>query len=314
MSLDTYTYCWKQVLLRCPKAGPFLAQTWTNWAFRNIAEQRRWTWLQKPGQFLMNDVVSAGTASVTVGTPDVVGTGTAWDGSLIGRQFRSGVNYPIYTISNVTDATHLTLDALWGGPTLTDVTYLIYNAYMTVPDDFLSFITAWDPAFNWQLWTQITQEQINMWDSQRSNTGSNAWVFSFRDYNPLPTGSPALPRFEVWPHQLSAKPYPFLYQARATDLNDFGAQLPRYIRGDVLVEGALWQAALWPGADRDNPNPYFNLSLASQHKERFLREVMTMEMQDDELSDIDITYQGYLGLPMATIPLGDSRWLQSHAF
>jgi hypothetical protein len=314
MSLDTYTYCWKQVLLRCPKAGPFLAQTWTNWAFRQIAEQRRWSWLQKPSQFLVNDVVRAGTASLTVGDPNVVGTGTAWDGTLVGRQFRCGLNYPIYTISGVPDATHLTLDSLWGGPSITDGTYLIYNAYMTVPEDFLSFITAWDPAFNWQLWTQITQEQLNMWDSQRSNSGT-AWVFSFRDYNPLtPPGTPALPRFEIWPHQFSAKPYPFLYQARCQDLTDAGAALPRYIRGDVLIEGALWQAALWPGASTDSPNPYFNLSLASQHQARFRRAVMDMEMQDDELSDIDVTYQSCLGMQMAAIPLGDSRWLQSHAF
>jgi hypothetical protein len=314
MALDTFTYCWKSVLLQCPKAGPMLAQRWVNWSFRKIAEQRRWTWLQKSSQFLINDVVSTGTATTVAGSPIVTGVGTAWDGTLIGRQFRCGISYPIYTISNVDNgAQTLTLDAVWGGPSITGGSYLIYNAYMTVPSDFHAFISAWDPAFNWQLWTDVTQAELNQWDSQRANSGT-AWVFSFRDYDPLtPAGTPPLPRYEIWPPQFSAKPYPFLYEARATDLNDTGASLPRYIRGDVLVEGALWQAALWPGADRENPNPYFNLSLASQHKENFLRDVYDMERQDDEMSDIDVTYQS-VPKNMAPLAYGDSRYMQSHAF
>ena len=314
MSLDTYDYCLRQVMLRCPMANYQLASTWTNWAFRKIGETRRWSWLIKQGQFLVNNVYSTGTVAANFNDSTVTGTGTAWTTGMIGRQFRVGTSYPIYTIAAVDDiAQTLTLDQPWGGDAVTLGTYLIYNAYFTVPTDFHSFVSLWDPAFNWQLWTNITQAELNMWDSQRASSGT-AWVASFRDYNPLTAaGTPALPRYELWPPQLSQKVYPFLYESRPVDLTDAGSALPRYIRGDVLIEGALWQAALWPGPSKDQPNAYFSLQLGLTHQRNFERIVMELERQDDELSDDMIQYSTYTSMPFAAIPLGDSRWLQSHA-
>lgn len=313
--LDTYSQCWKRVLERCPLAGSFLAQEWIQWSFRKIGETRRWSWLVKQGQFLVNNVYSTGTVAANFNDATITGTGTAWDGSMVGRQFRIGTSYPIYTIALVDDVNQIiTLDQPWGGDAVTAGTYLIYNAYFVVPDDFHSFISMWDPAFNWQLWTNITQAELNMWDSQRASSGT-AWVASFRDYNPLTAiSTPGLPRYELWPPQFSQKVYPFLYEARPVDLNNYGAALPRYIRGDVLVEGALWQAALWPGPSKDQPSPYFNINLAMVHQKNFERMVYELERQDDEISDDLISYGTYTSMPFAAIPLGDSKFLQNHAF
>jgi hypothetical protein len=130
----------------------------------------------------------------------------------------------------------------------------------------------------------------------------------------VPPGSPALPRYEIWPHQYAAKCYPFMYEARWQDLNDTGAALPRYIRGDVLVEGALWQCAMWPGPTATQPNPYFNLTLAKMHQDNFTKAMYELERQDDELNDQIVQYTNYLNLPWAPIPFADSRFLQSHSF
>jgi hypothetical protein len=84
--------------------------------------------------------------------------------------------------------------------------------------------------------------------------------------------------------------------------------------GDVLVEGALWQCASWPGPNVSTPNVYFNLTLARMHQQNFERMVMELERQDDELSDQIVQYHNFLNLPWAPIPFADSRFLQSHSF
>lgn len=128
-----------------------------------------------------------------------------------------------------------------------------------------------------------------------------------------PTQSAGLPRYELWPHQTAQYVYPFLYEARPVDLSDTNAVLPRYIRGDVLVEMALAMAAEWPGPSADKPNPYYDLRLAAMHTARAEQMIMELERQDDEVYEQDLTYSfATLGWPFAT-PLGDSAWLQSHA-
>lgn len=308
MALSTYDDLTRGVVLRCPAASIFLARQWISYAFRDVAERRRWSWLWKRGQFLLHALVNDGTAQVVQGSPNVVGTGTSFSSALINRQFRIGLQVPIYTITAVADATHLTLNEPWGGASASGVGYEIYNAYVTVPTDFQSFISVWDPRYNWQLWTNTTQSELNTWDAQRASQGT-AYVLSPIDYDT--TVTPPLPRYEIWPHVKQAYSYPFLYISRAQDLEDANASLPRYIRGDVLLEMALAQAARWPGAGQEK-NPYFNLALAMQHDARALKMVQEMETQDDELNESDLMLYAPTQLPFAPIPWGDSRWLQNH--
>ena len=312
MSLSTYAGLWRQVLLRCPMASPFLCQEWIQYRFRNIVERRKWSWLICNGQFVVNAAIQAGTVDVTRGSASVVGTGTGWDASVITRQFRTSYTYPIYTILDLDVGTQtLTLHQAWGGSTATGQGYKIWQAYYTVPSDFHAFTTVVDPAYNWQLWLQIQQAEINMWDAQRSNQGTS-WVVAPYDYCDSTFANPPLPRYEFWPHTLVDRVYPFLYESRPADLNDADGSLPRYIPGDVLLEGALADAARWPGPSKDRPNPYFNLGLAMQHEQRFLDQVYRLEVQDDEVQENNVQYGGMGGLPFATIPMMDARWLQSH--
>lgn len=279
-----------------------------NNAWRRIAERMSWSFLWREGQFLLNTVVKAGTVTVTRNSAGVVGVGTAFDATMIGRQFRTGTNTPIYTVSAVADATNLTLDRVWGGATASTQGYEIYNAYVTVPSDWHSFITVWDPRHNWQLHHNVGQDMVNGWDAQRTNSGSPPYLLAMRDYDTV--SSPPLPRLEVWPHVKSEYVLPFIYEARATDLEDVGATLPRYIRGDVLLEGALAECARWPGPSKEHVNPYFNLQLAREHDGRFERWVAELQRQDSEVVEQDVRYQ-VASLPYAPIP--SASWLQAHA-
>lgn len=406
--LDTYNQIWNRVMLRCPALSPKLAQDFVVNAFRRLAETRRWSWLVRFGQFIAPPVYNTGTVSVTQNSTTVTGVGTVFTSDMVGRQFRIGLTAPIYTIAQFVSSTQVELDSVWGGTTAVTQTYSIYQCYFTPPTDFHQFICLWDPAFNWQLWLDVQQSEINIWDAQRGNVG-NAYVVSFRDYttsqvgvvasplqvlgagpDPISAGQflgPAdavfsveittggasgtavfrwkkndgsytslvttdasgfaqdlqdgvqvafptaqtyvlgdiwiirctaipnagLPRYELWPHQQTNHVYPFLYEARATDLNDTNAVLPRYIRGDVLLELALEEVCLWPGPSTDKPNVYYSAKTAEYHGTRARKMIELLEVQDDNVFEQDLTYQyPAIAWAMAT-PLGDAKFLQSHA-
>jgi hypothetical protein len=318
VALDTYAGLWRRVKLHAPDVSPLLAQDWITRSFREVAERRCWSWLLKPGQFVLPVVVKDGTVTVTLNSAAVTGNAAAaaaWSTSLIGRQFRIGSSTPIYTITDVTTVVAandtLTLDQVWGAATAAAQNYEIYQAYVTVPSDFHSFIAVIDPSQNWRLWAnRWSQGDLNAWDAARTNAGSSYTLVPFA-YDT--TTTPPRPRYELWPHQKAAYVYPYLYEIRATDLGDSGAVLPFYIRGDVLLEGALAKAARWPGVT-GAPNPYYDLVLAREHETRFQQQVAELGRQDDEVLEQDIQYyQGWNSLPWAPFP-GDAAWLQKHEF
>lgn len=119
-------------------------------------------------------------------------------------------------------------------------------------------------------------------------------------------------RYEFWPHVQAEYVLPYLYVKRHPDLSASGATLPYLIRGDVLVEGALADAARWPGPSREQKSSYYSLGLADRHQLNFERMVGELERQDDELFEQDLKYQMFTaGLPWAPFP-GDARFWQSH--
>jgi len=268
----------------------------------------------------MYPLYNGGTVTTTQGSTTVTGIGTAFTAAMAGRQFRLTTTTPIYTVTAVDIVLQtLTLDLPWGPASYIGHAYEIYSAYVSPPTDFNYFLTVWDPNFNWQLHLNITQREVNTWDAQRSNRGQ-AYLVSPRDYY-TPSGSTIpLPRFEVWPHVTSAYVLPFLYLSRATDLQDSGALLPRYIRGDVLLELALAEAARWPGPGLSvnekgytrPSNPYFNLQLAQMHEAKAEFMINELERQDEEISIMNVQYDSITRLPWAPLPTDSSFW-QKHA-
>lgn len=313
MALSTYDGLVRQVKLRCPAASLFLARQWIDYAFRQFWDRKLWSWQRKRGQFLLDQAIISGTATVTRGSTTVTGVGTTWLTGPVdptAHQFRVGTQTPIYTVQSVTSDTQLDLTEVWGGTTASGANYSIYNAYVTVPSDFQNFITVWDPQYNWQLELNVTQEELNAWDAQRANTGV-AYTVTSLDFNDV-FNTPPLARYEIWPHQRAQYVYPFMYVSRPPDLSDPGATLPRAIRGDVLLELAMAQAARWPGAAKDQPNPYFNLALAQAHEMRGQGMLTELQRTDDEIMTNDVSYMSLSAMPFASIPWGDARYLQSH--
>lgn len=319
MAYDTYAGIWGKVLLRCPLAGPSLAQDWVKNAFRRLTERRTvgWSWTRKSGQFLFNALYNTGTVDATFNNSTITGHGTAFTSAMVGRQFRVSTQTPIYTILSVNvgaQTLQLTLDgtsaAVWGGNTVTLSGYQIFNAYQTAPADFKRLITVYDPLRNWRLRLNVQAAEINAIDPQRSAQGPSYAVVDLGYDN---STSPPTARYEFWPYQMAQYVYPFLYISRPPDLDDSGATLPREIRGDVLLDMALAEAAKWPGPSQDKPNPYFDLHLALLHDQRAEQMIGELEVRDDEIYEEDVTMQTLQGLPFAVIPMLDSSWMQEHS-
>lgn len=310
--LSTYEDLWKGLLLRCPSASAWLARQWLDYAFRQLWDRKLWSWQRRQGQYIFDAAISTGTADATRGSFTIVGHGTAWTTDSVNHQFRLGLSTPIYTIASV-DPVGQTLDLtqVWGAPTALGATYSIYNAYQTAPSDFETHVVIYDPRYNWALALGVTQEELDVWDAQRANIGNTSYVCASRDFEDV-FNVPPLPRFEFWPHQQAACVLPFTYISRPPDLSDPGAQLPRMIRGDVLLEMALAQAARWPGASKDAPNPYFNLALAMQHEARATAMVNDLVRTDEEVMVSEVTYMSLASQNIPAIAWGDSKWLQSH--
>lgn len=317
--LDTFSSISSSLLARCPVADLLLSRQWVSHTFRRIMERRRWSSLTKYGQFIFPQVYNTGTVTVTQNSTTVTGVGTAFTAAMVGLQFRPTATVPIYTINSVNvGAQTLTLDFPYGAATQTTLGFEIFSAYPIVPTDFHSFITAVDPANNWRLWiNMLSQADLDAIDPRRSYAGSYPYLILFHDYaspdlmTALNLSGPPLPRMEVWPHVKVNKVVPFMYETRWTDLEDANASLPRYIRGDVLLEGALAQAAAWPGPE-GRPNPMFNLNLSIYHKTEFERMVNELERQDDEIWEQNINYSDWFLFPYAPFPLTAS-YIQTHA-
>jgi lantibiotic modifying enzyme len=75
---------------------------------------------------------------------------------------------------------------------------------------------------------------------------------------------------------------------------------------------ALAEAAKWPGPSEDKKNPYFNLTLAKAHELKVEYMIAELERQDDEISNMSVSYDTITRLPWAPLPMDASFW-QKHA-
>lgn len=120
-----------------------------------------------------------------------------------------------------------------------------------------------------------------------------------------------VPRYEMWPRPIGASyVYPYMYAAKLPALTDEQPQLPEFIarRGDVLLEMALTNLALWPGTS-NQPNPYVNPGVSNIHRIAAEKMIYELETKDDSTAIKNLVYQG---LPFMG-PWQDGSWLQTHA-
>ncbi len=184
MPIDTFTTLWNRLLLRAPAVGPGLAQDLVRDSFQQLAERRTWSWRRGSSAFFPHIFYDAGTANTVFNSPYITGNGTAWDVSWVGSQFRGGAipsAFPTYTILAVLSPASILLDKPWAGASTNALQYQIFQCYFPVPSDFQSFESLTNPTNSFQIWTNLTQADLDRMDPQRVTSGV-VYAAAFYDY------------------------------------------------------------------------------------------------------------------------------------
>lgn len=305
MSDSTFEQLWKRLLVYYPELPLPLAQEFINTAYSQALAEYKWSGLRGQGEFFIPAPYSDGTVDVSQGSATVNGNSTTFTLSMIGRQLIIGGKAPFYTIIGTTPST-LTLDRVYGGESLTATPYVVQLVYITAPSDFSSWLSIVDVERNWKLHTNWTSEQLDAFDAQRKHAVNTFILASTSPNTTSVVGQAGLPRFELYPRAQGPKSYPFKY-LKKLPLLSAPSDTPLFpIRGDVLRHGALAELALWPGT-KQLKNPYFDMQQYATHFERFKKELIPCEKEDQELAQTMITYADQM--PFAPL---DAQWIQEH--
>lgn len=159
---------------------------------------------------------------------------------------------------------------------------------VVMPVDFGSFEVVVDKARQVRLSFTHSVADLGWLDPGGVGTGEPVALIAM-------TSQPYNPADPSQRGQVRYAPYPLGVAALTCIYN---RQMPRLIDGqpfngvladgaEVLVAGALMQAAMWPGTS-DKPNPYFNAALAQSKGLEFKHGIQMLSLRDDEQYPTDL--------------------------
>ncbi len=279
----TFEQCWRKVLLYVPNLPAFLAREFVQQAYGRAAEMRPWAWKRKD-TLLQTAASRSLTVTFTQGSTAIT-SAAAFVAADAGRQIKV-TSIPIYTIDSVTDASNAVLLETYLGASGA-ATATILDAYLVCPADFGSFHLIVDPSNRRVVPFWVSDEYLNLVDPHRTSSDTQARLLVHKG---LSTRTATLNQvlYEWWPQPTSAKTFPARYFTRPqllADTDAFKGVLGE--RGDVLVTGALAEAARWPGTN-ERPNPYFSLQNHQLLNAQFQKDLLALELRDDDVYGMDL--------------------------
>ncbi len=304
MNQETFESLWKALLVYAPDCPLPLVREFVNTSYSRVLAAGAWSALRGDGEFQIPDPVTIAGASVTKNDAVILTASAA--AAHIGRQLYVD-HAPFYTVIAATPGVSLTLDRPYVGETSASTQVIVELVYVTVPSDFLHFLSVTDNQENWRLHTGILSETLDLWDEQRTSTGSS-WVVASTTPVPLTIAATGgFPRYEFWPRPSAAKAFSFKYIKKPALLSAAGDKLVFPIRGDAVKHGAMAELSLWPGT-AERKNPYFSLDLARTFEEKFQLDLISTQREDQEIVQTMVQYSDE-DIPLAPL---DGEFIQSH--
>lgn len=153
------------------------------------------------------------------------------------------------------------------------------DTHLTCPADFASFKVVVDEDRQIRIPFNYTLEQLAHADPASTTSGQpTALVAATPSTDVLTLGRA---RYQYFPAGTACTLTAVYHRQgdRLTDTDVFTGVLAD--GAEVLVAGALAQAALWPGTS-DKPNPYFNAGLAQAKANEFRIGIQALSLRDDE--------------------------------
>lgn len=240
-----------------------------NRAHQQILESFDWTFL------LTNTVInsalpkSAGTVTVSQGSPIVIGTGTAFTtadrGSFLWAGGMQGAPVPVQGTQGVAT---LTLSSPWAGPTLVNASYVLTPLYYLVEGALEIFAIR-----SLTLLDKLTREDLNDRDPARIAQGgapATAWA-------PAPVSPDGSVRVELWPVCSDLRPYLIDYKRMAPRLvNDVDLPLCPY----AVIEAKAARTAMQMLYASTGQQSY--ALLAQQYEAQYAEELDNAKSEDSK--------------------------------
>lgn len=306
--------------------SPRLAQTFINYAWRDLLNAREWSFLIAEGGFDAPLLINAGTVNVTQNSASVVADTTAGAAlnavvaatpALTARQFRVGQGGSLYNITAWNNGTRtLTLDRPFLEPSNATAQYSVYQCYFPPPPqakqtsglyDFARYTSIKDPINGFPLSTETGMAWLDWRDPQRNVADLAYGIF---DYKADSLGNPL---YEFWPHPTSGQTYQCTYKRLGLAFTTGAQALPQMIPEGLILNRALYaylypwamlQAARTPGLRQVNWG-----AMIAQAEVMYKMDLQAAKLEDENVHLTAITGpQGDRG-PGGPI---DARFVQGH--
>ena len=291
-----------------PKMPFAFAQTLINRAYTEVRNRNLWSFQLAEGQWISPPQITAGTATTTQGSNQVVMDATAAaainaDGSatyslLTQRQFRIGAG-GIYNIVAWDGVSVLTVDRLYGELSVVDATYQIYQVYYPSPTKtFLRFISVRDMQNFIDLDISKTREELDAQDPQRNWYYFPTWVVPYKPDPRMLSPTYGYMLHELWGAPQYSLNYQLLYIDKLPGLVNPTDCLPSALGEDVVLAKARVYAYEWAegnkGALERNQGPDYRFLMGAAQKE-FESLFKNYRREDRETVDnFFVTYQNGL--------------------
>ena len=259
---EDFGYCWRTVRLYCPAAPTFLAREWVNAAWKQLLAARRWGFMR---------------AQVTLYATPMIPIASRLNLMRLNASRLGYTSCPRTTLSARLNVMRLqTAPLAYAGLGLTSTCDPDMARYVTLPADFASFVVVGDPSRQLRLCFRYNLEELLRADPALNGTGPPLALCAT-----TPDPATGLPRYRLVPGGVATTLWAVYNRqgARLVDGEPFTGVLAD--GAEVLVAGALAQAALWPGTG-DKPNPYFNAGLAQAKAAEFRLGIQMLSLRDDE--------------------------------
>lgn len=270
-----------------PGLSPLLAEKHIARAWKDIQNERRWSFLkvdgivvcpvmQTSGSFsitqFQSQVVADATASTTLtpfigGVPDLTQMQIRFGGP---NTLQSPQIYRIMAVDQTNPAAIvLTLDRLVAEPTNATATYQSYRCYITPPqDNFLAWDEIVDMTTAWKMSLNYTSGYFDAFDPQRMQLGEARYCGFFRTAGPYgnsntpdPNQNQGAPIYELWPAPTSGRTFYVRFNQRGWDLSSPTSTQPSGIDDQVILTRAYgWYAYQFAQANAPNFPTFKNVN------------------------------------------------------
>ena len=272
-----------------------------NGTLRKIYDRKTWFFNFIKGQIVCPTAVTTGQATTTLGDTTVVGTGTAWDTTLIGRQFRIGYNNPIYTIVDVdAGAQTLELELPWGSPSVTSGFFIVQYYYNFGPNiKYLKTMVNFQLGYKFQLHaTQDTLNTIDPWRSEQNFPYISAGM-------PLAADGSYLQ--ELYPTSWVPQAFSWMGYIQQPNVVNDEDNLPPYMRLDIVAKDCIGEALVIGGPKK---NAYYDAGESRVKKAEFEGELLRLANSDENLYRTEVVK---FGEDLPYFNPGGAYWAATHA-